>query len=99
MADAAREAADTWGGRGRRGRRAADDPAGPQAGSPGSALARILRTYIAARAAVGVALAAGMAAFGLAAANAKPWLLLVCGAYALQAVGLWLWPRLSWRCT
>jgi len=62
------------------------------ASSPGGALVRIVRTYAAARAAVGVALVAAQGATSLLGVRALPAVVLVCIVYALQAVVLWLLP-------
>jgi two-component system sensor histidine kinase PilS (NtrC family) len=59
------------------------------------ALARIVRTYVAARAAVGVALVVVQAATGLLGARTSHDVLAVCLLYALQAVVLWLLPSLA----
>jgi two-component system sensor histidine kinase PilS (NtrC family) len=56
----------------------------------GNALARIYRTYAAARAAIGVGLVAAQVASALLASRPTVWVLLVCLAYAVQAVALWL---------
>jgi two-component system sensor histidine kinase PilS (NtrC family) len=93
MADAAREAGAAWSGAAAGASGAADQGARAGAGIPGAAQARILRTYVAARAVIGVALAAGMAVFGPSGSGVRPWLLALCAAYALQSIGLWLWPR------
>jgi len=60
-----------------------------------SALARIYRSYAAARAAIGVALVLGVGAMALA--GAPPGLVLdvLCLAYAAQALTLWLLPRFN----
>ena len=58
-----------------------------------NALARIYRTYAAARAAIGVGLVAAQVLSGWLAVRAPVWLALVCIAYAVQAVTLWLLPR------
>ncbi len=86
-------------------------PAGTQAGAaesslisrdahapaqpPGTAVARIVRTYWAARVALGVALVGAQAAVFSLGANVSPLVMSVCALYALQ-VGLpWLAPGLS----
>jgi len=58
-----------------------------------SALTRIYRTYAAARAAIGAALVAGIGATSLMGANPSLPLGLLCLAYAVQAITLWLLPR------
>jgi two-component system, NtrC family, sensor histidine kinase PilS len=58
-----------------------------------NALARIYRTYAAARAAIGIGLVATQVVTGWLAVRAPVWLALVCIAYAVQAVTLWLLPR------
>ena len=60
---------------------------------PDSALTRIYRTYSAARAAVGAAMVAGVSAAGLMGATPSLALGLLCLAYAVQAIALWLLPR------
>jgi two-component system sensor histidine kinase PilS (NtrC family) len=60
--------------------------------SPGGALPRIVRTYAAARAAMGVALVAAQGATTLLGVRTQPAIVLVCLLYALQAVVLWLLP-------
>lgn len=67
--------------------------AAPQDGGDESALARIYRTYAAARAAFGVALVAAQAASALLGARVPVLLTLLCVAYAGQAITLWLLPR------
>jgi two-component system sensor histidine kinase PilS (NtrC family) len=62
-------------------------------GAEDSALARIYRTYAAARAAFGVALVVAQGASNLMGARGTLLLSLVCVAYAVQAVTLWLLPR------
>jgi two-component system sensor histidine kinase PilS (NtrC family) len=58
-----------------------------------SALARVYRTYAAARAAVGLGLV-GVQGFGsLLGARSAEWLALVSVLYAVQAITLWLLPR------
>ncbi len=56
-------------------------------------LARVYRIYFAARAVVGVSLVAAQVALGLIGARASMPVLLVCIAYAVQAITLWLLPR------
>lgn len=58
-----------------------------------SALARIFRTYIAARAATGVALLAVQIFIHLVGGKPTAPVVLICAAYVLQAAGLWLMPR------
>ena len=65
----------------------------PVGGAEDSALTRIYRTYAAARAVFGVALVAAQGASTLLGARVPLLLTLVCIAYALQAVTLWLLPR------
>ena len=60
---------------------------------PDSALTRIYRTYSAARAAIGAALVAGISATSLMGASPSATLGLLCLAYAVQAITLWLLPR------
>ncbi len=60
--------------------------------SPVSALVRIVRTYAAARAAIGVALVVAQGATNLLGVRSLPEVVLVCVLYALQAVVLWLLP-------
>ena len=57
------------------------------------ALARVYRTYAAARAAIGVGLVAAQAALAVLGSGASMPLVLVCIAYAVQAITLWLLPR------
>jgi two-component system sensor histidine kinase PilS (NtrC family) len=63
------------------------------AGEDDGALTRIYRTYAAARAVFGLALVAAQGASNLLGANASLVLTLVCLAYAVQSVTLWLLPR------
>ena len=58
-----------------------------------SALARVYRTYAAARAAVGVGLVAVQVVGGLLGSRSPVLLVLVCMAFAVQAITLWLLPR------
>jgi two-component system, NtrC family, sensor histidine kinase PilS len=58
-----------------------------------SALTRIYRTYAAVRAAFGVALVAAQGASNLLGARVSVLLTLLCIAYAVQAIVLWLLPR------
>jgi two-component system, NtrC family, sensor histidine kinase PilS len=59
----------------------------------GNALARIYRTYAAARAAIGFGLVAAQVASAILASRPTVWVLLVCVAYAVQAISWWLLPR------
>jgi two-component system, NtrC family, sensor histidine kinase PilS len=63
------------------------------AAAQGTALSRVYRTYAAARAAVGIGLVAAQAVSGWLTVRSSVWLVLVCIAYAVQAVTLWLLPR------
>ena len=63
------------------------------ASSRDSSLARVYRTYVAARAAVGVGLVGVQVAVGFIGARAPVIVVLVCLAYAVQAITLWLLPR------
>lgn len=67
-------------------------PAAPTPGDDG-ALDRIVRIYVTARAVLGVALVAAQAAGNLSGTRAPVALVLLCIAYAGQAVTLWLLPR------
>lgn len=58
-----------------------------------SALTRIFRSYTAARAAIGVALVLGIGAIALMGATPTLALNVLCLAYAVQALTLWLLPR------
>jgi two-component system, NtrC family, sensor histidine kinase PilS len=58
-----------------------------------SALARLARTYTAARAVVGLGLVAAQGASSLLGAGASEWVALLCVVYAVQAISLWLLPR------
>lgn len=62
-------------------------------GAEDSALTRIYRTYAAARAAFGVAIVVAQGASSLLGVRGSLLLTLVCIAYAVQAVTLWLLPR------
>jgi len=62
-------------------------------GGEDSALARIHRTYAAVRAAFGLALVAAQGAGNLLGARVSLPLTLICIAYAVQAIALWLLPR------
>ncbi len=59
----------------------------------GSALTRVLRTYAAARATIGLGLVAAQGASSLLGAGASEWAALLCIGYAVQAITLWLLPR------
>ena len=63
------------------------------AGEDDGALTRIYRTYAAARAAFGLALVAAQGAGNVLGASVSVLVTLVCIAYAVQAVTLWLLPR------
>jgi two-component system sensor histidine kinase PilS (NtrC family) len=56
----------------------------------GNALARIYRTYAAARAAIGVGLVVAQVTSAVLASQPTVWVLLTCLAYAAQAVTVWL---------
>jgi len=58
-----------------------------------SALARVARAYAAARAVIGLGLVAAQGASSLLGAGASEWVALLCVAYAVQAISLWLLPR------
>ncbi len=58
-----------------------------------TALARVYRTYSAARAVVGLVLVAAQTAGGLLGVRLLPLATLLCIAYAVQAISLWLLPR------
>jgi two-component system, NtrC family, sensor histidine kinase PilS len=58
-----------------------------------SALARVYRTYAAARAAVGLGLVAVQGISSLTGSRGSEWLVLVSVVYAVQAITLWLLPR------
>lgn len=63
-------------------------------GDPGEIpLSRIHRIYFAARAAIGVSLVAAQVALGLIGARGSMTAVIVCIAYAVQAITLWLLPR------
>jgi two-component system, NtrC family, sensor histidine kinase PilS len=70
-------------------------PAGSPNAAPGGddAHARVVRTYLAARAAVGFGLVAAQAALALLGQRSSAAVLTVCLAYAVQALSLWLLPR------
>ncbi len=59
----------------------------------GSALTRVLRTYAAARAAIGLGLVAAQGAGTLLGTAKSEWVTLICIGYAVQAITLWLLPR------
>ncbi len=61
--------------------------------APDSALTRIYRTYATARALIGAAMVAGVSVSGLMGGNPSVALGLLCLAYALQSITLWLLPR------
>ena len=56
---------------------------------------RLFRTYLAARAALGLALLLVQLAFHLLSGPTRSWLPLVCAVYAVQAVAWWAWSRTS----
>ncbi|MDE2277526.1 MAG: histidine kinase, partial [Burkholderiales bacterium] len=58
-----------------------------------SALARVYRTYAAARAAIGIVLVVALGLGSLFGSRGNEWLALVSMVYAVQAVTLWLLPR------
>ncbi len=61
----------------------------------GHALARVYRTYAAARAAIGLGLVVVQGVASLIGSRGSEWLVMVSLAYALQAVTLWLLPSFS----
>jgi two-component system, NtrC family, sensor histidine kinase PilS len=63
--------------------------------APGGALARIVRTYVAARVAVGLALVGAQVATSLLGVGINAVSVTLCLLYAVQAVLLWLLPSLS----
>jgi two-component system sensor histidine kinase PilS (NtrC family) len=63
------------------------------AAAQGSALARVFRTYAAARAAIGVGLVVAQGVGNLLGSRANEWLAVLCIVYAVQAITLWLLPR------
>ena len=79
--------------RGARSDASGDDRNGARDAVTEGALSRIVRTYVAARAAVGVALVVAMGATSVVGARVSSAALLVCVLYAVQAVMLWLLPR------
>jgi two-component system sensor histidine kinase PilS (NtrC family) len=90
-ADSVRETG--WGGDAAIDRRVLSRQARRILNDPDSALTRIYRTYAAARAAIGAALVAGIGATTLLGVNPSVALGLLCLAYAVQAISLWLLPR------
>jgi two-component system sensor histidine kinase PilS (NtrC family) len=60
---------------------------------PGQALARVYRSYAAARAAIGLALVIVLGVGNAIGNRAAAWAALICIAYAVQAITLWLLPR------
>ncbi|MEL4180491.1 sensor histidine kinase [Roseateles sp. PN1] len=60
----------------------------------GSAFARLYRTFLGARAALGVVLVAVQLMAVLLGSAAVPLTLALCVLYAVQAMSLWLWPQL-----
>ncbi len=61
----------------------------------GTALARVYRTYAAARAAIGLGLVVVQGVASLIGSRSSEWLAMVSLAYAVQAVTLWLLPSFS----
>ena len=61
----------------------------------GNAFTRLYRAFLAARAALGLALVATQLIAALLGAQAPHWTLLLCLAYAAEAMALWLLPRLQ----
>ena len=61
----------------------------------GNAFARLYRAFLAARAALGLALVAAQLIAGLLGAQPLHWTVALCMAYAAQALTLWLLPRLQ----
>jgi len=59
----------------------------------GSALARVVRAYTAARAVIGLGLVAAQGAGSLLGAGSSELIALLCVIYAVQAISLWLLPR------
>jgi len=90
-ADSVRETG--WGGDAAIDRRVLSRQARRILNDPDSALTRIYRTYAAARAAIGAALVAGLGATSLLGATPSVALGLLCMAYAVQSITLWLLPR------
>jgi len=64
------------------------------AGEQDHALARVVRTYLAARAVIGLCLVGVQAVSSLLGAGTSEWVALVCIAYAVQAISYWLLPGL-----
>ena len=58
-----------------------------------TAFSRVLRTYAAARAAIGVGLVVAHGVNSLSGVRPSEWLVLISLAYAVQAISLWLLPR------
>ena len=67
--------------------------AGGLAAAEDTAFSRVVRTYAAARAAVGVGLVAVHSVSSLSGTRPSEWLVLISVAYAVQAISLWLLPR------
>jgi len=61
----------------------------------GGAFERLYRSFLAARAALGLALVAAQVIAGILGAPAQQWTVALCIAYATQALALWLLPRLQ----
>ncbi len=85
----------SWGGDPAGDRRVLSQQARRHSSDTDSALTRIFRTYAAARAAIGAAVVAVIGATSVMGANPSPALGLLCLAYAIQAVTLWLLPRFA----
>ena len=66
---------------------------GTHAAGQDSAFARVLRTYTAARAAIGVGLVVAHSAASLSGVRPSVWLVMISLVYAVQAISLWLLPR------
>ena len=90
-ADAARETG--WGGEAVNDRRLLSQQARRILNDSESALTRIYRTYAAARAGIGAALVLGIGGANLMGWTPSVALGLLCVAYAVQAIALWLLPR------
>jgi two-component system, NtrC family, sensor histidine kinase PilS len=71
--------------------KAADQATRPAASA---AIPRILRTYLAARAALGLALMGAQVAANSLGANVSTWVMGICAAFALQSSLPWLMPRM-----
>jgi two-component system sensor histidine kinase PilS (NtrC family) len=82
-----------WGGDAVNDRRALSRQARRILNDPESALTRIYRTYAAARAGIGAALVLGIGGANLMGWSPSVVLGLLCVAYAVQAIALWLLPR------